>query len=1315
MWRLLRIGAWTAGGLLAILSIATGTLVLGIDTGAGHALLGRAVGWWTHAEVEISVTSVTFPTAIDLKRLVASDSQGNWLVAERVSVHWSPRDLLDRRIRIDRLQIGRLQWLRLPVIRRAQGGSALRGFGIDAAGVAVDEFVVSSPLVQSQARLTLRGSGRWQSADDVLLSVIADRLDSAGRYALGLRVMPHGYDAQLDLREPQGGLLQSIARVPQLGALTVRARMTGPLAASRVEISAEAGELRGGLHGTIDFVGHSADLDYELQAPAMAPRPDLTWRRVQLQGSLRGLWARPLARGALQIDGLATPGDFRLATLNADLHAQDGRIAADATAYRVTVPGPRPKLLQTSPIRLHAQMQTDSPERSLVVTASHPLFAIALRSTGGAAREAAFDLQLFDLGPLAELSRQAIRGSAVVTGQVALGAATRLALTARAHIIGVTAWKPLLGPAPQLQLAAVLTDNLLRVERLVLLGRAASLSLTGSIERRPTGWNPALTALHASGDLAVPDVAVLSAAASGSLNLHGRWDGPWNSAVVRVDALSKLSVGRVPLGPVRAVYQARGPAGAGHATLQVSAMLDSEPLTIDASLDRDRDAGLRATITHSGWKSAQLTGDIAMGGRHAAAEGDLQLRLGRLADIQRLPGILLDGGAGAKLTLRSSGGRSRAHLEMDTTDLAINGFAGTVRMTADGFPEALRVRLRLTDALLGGGPVALQAAGRLDLAARHLDLGRLELNYHGESARLREPARLAFDDGITIDPLELGIRNTVLRVRGSVIPILNLQASVLHLDAGLLNVFLPFALGRGHLDAEAELTGSIAMPRGSMRIAAQDVRFAGRIADDVPALAARGSVLLQDGAARIDMKLEGGKDLDVSVAGTVPLRPDAPWDLRGNGRLEVEFLDPLLETYGVQAAGALTLDLALQGKLRTPAVAGHLDLTHGDLRAYAQGIHLSDISARVSGHDGIVDVQALTAQAGEGTISVTGLIDVAQAGAPLDLHVVAQNATALGSDILNATLDADLHVSGQPTKRITTSGSILVRNADVSIPKNFPPNVAVLDVRGRGASVPVAPRQPLGASIDIAVSAPRQIHIHGRGIDAEMGGELHLRGPVATPQVTGGFELLRGSIALAGSHLKFSSGRIGFSGSGPGGSLDPSLDFTAESTIGETTCRLQVVGSVDSPQLRLSSVPQLPQEEILARLLFAQSTSQLSALQAARIGGALVTFSGLRDAGPNLLGKLQTTLELDTLEVSTMDTSTQKSAVTVEAGRYVWDRVYVAGKSIAGGGFQLGVDFEVNRNLKLQTRLGDNSATAQGVNPQNDPGSSVGVAYQIEY
>ena len=243
--------------------------------------------------------------------------------------------------------------------------------------------------------------------------------------------------------------------------------------------------------------------------------------------------------------------------------------------------------------------------------------------------------------------------------------------------------------------------------------------------------------------------------------------------------------------------------------------------------------------------------------------------------------------------------------------------------------------------------------------------------------------------------------------------------------------------------------------------------------------------------------------------------------------------------------------------------------------------------------------------------------------------------------------------------------------------------------------------------------------MQGRGLNAELGGDLHIGGTTATPRVAGGFELIRGTFALASTQLTFTKGTMGFNGAGLKNKIDPTLDFTAQTTVADATTTLHVTGLADSPQFDLSSSPPLPQDEILARLLFGESASQLTALQIAEIGAALATLSGASGGGPNPLAKVQKTLGLDRLSVGGASnsgaTGTQTSGASVEAGRYLSNRVFVGAKQSTTGSSQVEVDVDLSKHLKLRTRLANGTTTTQGTTPENDPGSSIGAIYQFEY
>jgi translocation and assembly module TamB len=393
------------------------------------------------------------------------------------------------------------------------------------------------------------------------------------------------------------------------------------------------------------------------------------------------------------------------------------------------------------------------------------------------------------------------------------------------------------------------------------------------------------------------------------------------------------------------------------------------------------------------------------------------------------------------------------------------------------------------------------------------------------------------------------------------------------------------------------------------------------------------------------------------------------------------------------------------------------------VRDYTQGTNLSDITGVVTGSHGLLRIESLTARASPGDVSVTGTVGVLQKGIPVDIKVTARKAQPIASNIVTANLDADIDVKGTVQERLDVAGKVHINRADVEIPSGLPPNVAVLDVRRPGRAPPVPSEKRLIIGLDVTVDAPRQILVKGRGLDAELGGQIRVRGTTDSPQVSGSFDLQRGTFALASSNLTFSQGSVTFNGAGLKKKIDPTLDFTAQTTVVDVTATVRITGLADSPKIELSSTPDLPQDEILARLLFGESASQLTALQVVQIGAALASLGG-GGGGLNPVAKLQKVLGLDRLSVasgsstgtsSTSNTSTSNSGATIEAGRYVSPRVFVAVRESTTGTSQLAVSVDLTKHLKLQTRLGNGSTSAQGTTPENDPGSSLGIAYQFEY
>jgi translocation and assembly module TamB len=128
---------------------------------------------------------------------------------------------------------------------------------------------------------------------------------------------------------------------------------------------------------------------------------------------------------------------------------------------------------------------------------------------------------------------------------------------------------------------------------------------------------------------------------------------------------------------------------------------------------------------------------------------------------------------------------------------------------------------------------------------------------------------------------------------------------------------------------------------------------------------------------------------------------------------------------------------------------------------------------------------------------------------------------------------------------------------------------------------------------------------------------------------------------------------------------------------------VRVKGTAAKPEITLSSTPVLPQDEVLARVLFGVSAAQLSAGQTAQLASSLASLQG--GGGFDLIGNLRQFAGLDRLALGAAQGST---ATTVSGGKYLTENVYL---ELTGGGRtgpSAQVEWRVRRDLSLVSQVG---------------------------
>ena len=1339
MPRWLRITAWSLGGLLIVVLALIATVVVIGNTGSGRRLLESETAKLTSGRVRISGFGGGFPADIEITGLELSDPKGVWMTANGVSLHWSPLALLAWDLHIESLSISAVDVARRPVSspnssQSSSSGSSMPGIDIDR--MQIGTLVLEPAAAGMAAHLNLYGNLHYRSMKDAHGSLVAQRTNGTGDYEVTFGLLRSGgMSANLKLEEPAGGPLEHLLNVPGLGALAVRANIDGPRNAEKLSLDAHAGQLSANAAGTIDLIRRAADLSYSVASPPMSPKPGLAWRRVALQGRWSGPVSAPQATGVLDLEGLELPDGSQLGALQATLGANGHVLTLRATANDIILPASQPPLLQGSPLNVSATWHLDATGRPLELTVTNRLFDVGVQAITAGSRSANFDLRLHDLSAIAAVYHQDIGGTMSLSGKVAEeGRNTTLDVSGTGNVTGASVAAKLLGSDMHLHVAGSMTPVNINVDTLELSGRALSVTADAEADRSGPGASTRLVqAVRAHWRVLLPKLALIAPSVGGSLETTGSADGPLQSLTANVQVHSTVVVRGAPPGTVRATLQARGLPSAPSAVLQANGAFDGAPLRLDASLKQVAAKTFHVVIPHLTWKSLAVNGDLTAGRSLAAARGSLHMRMAHLEDLQPLIGKPMRGAIAANIDITPGAGGARTQFDLVASNIAAAGVSGNARLSAVGPLNNLRIELAAQSPDIHGTPANLSAGARLDETGRVVDLDRFEARYQGQTLHLVSPSRVMYARGISVRNLQLAAQKAVVTVDGELSPALNFRASIHHVDAQLVDAFVPHLLAQGTFDADARLRGTQATPVGQATLELTGLKLANQAAQGLPAVNMRGSVQFHGQNANILAKLNAGSQSRMTLSGGAPLNMTGTVALKLAGRMDVALVNSILEQRGERAGGTLTVNASVSGAAREPQIRGVVQLANGDLRDYAEGAHLDHINARLVGGRGILKIESMTARAGPGQLSASGTVGVLQPGMPMHISLIAHHIQPITNDIMTANLDTNMKVAGTLRQRLDVTGIVHINHASITIPNGLPPNVATLNVIRPGQAQPPPATSRLVIGLGIALDAPAAIFVQGRGLDAQLGGQLKIAGTTDSPQVSGGFRMIRGVFSLAGTNLNFTSGKVSFNGQGLKGGIDPSLDFVAQSSVvynGPTTVTLTVSGFADSPKISLSSSPPLPQDDLLGLLLFGKPASQLTAVQLAETGYALASLSGIGGGGSggskwNPLTWVKKAFGLNTLSVGSAtpqnqtgaSSSSQSSAIgaSVTAGKYVSKRVYVAATQSTTGYSQVQVNVDLNQYLKLVTRLGNGTATAQGVTPENDPGSSIGLAWQMAY
>lgn len=1312
--------------------LAAGVLKARLDaTGAGDEHL-RAAADISEARNEIGVSlDVRTPAGSALGRLLGLGGQGGGLVLEGTGPpeEWTGRlDLtLDQGDRVSGTLAraptesgdgeesvgGRLRFVLDGKARLTAAGLALADVPEDLGQGLAGDYSARGGLVFDGAAL-----------EDAALTLESPRLDAMLGHRpaeaadrLALRVALRDPDV---LAAAVGGFTFSRALIDGAFTLTAPTRFAGDVAfidfasgdvtaseiAGRVDVNFADASI-GGAQGTtaISFVGDGRVLGMSLPGAGQPLAPGaLTW-------SAAGVWAD----GATEI----TLNRFRLS--GAALEAR-GRVSL-ATGG--------------GPSRVVGSLRLD--DLSLVrpeLSAGRYEGAFTLRD-GAAGFELSFDGRITDVR-----SDVAILGQLITAGDLSL----------RFSQPAVTA-----GPVPPGALDMALATDAMAIdfkaafaddgtldadlEGVVTDARAARDAFGVEIARE----SRFSLALNGPGDN--PDLVVRADMPSvgGAAGLRDARLRARLTNMVRAPAGAITLTGDMALGQFDARTRVESPSAGEIALVDLGVTTPLAEITGGLVLDRESGvvtgdikgasediAAVQEALAFEG--TGEFSFDLALGGADGRQQIDLDVN-GRnvstvLADRQaitvaglglrarvELPGGIATLAEPEELTLESR--LTRLHggaLTFEEVTVSANGEAGRfpfdIQATGDFFGPI---------DVTSGGSVSFKGAGyevvidRLGglISNRALKLAEPVTYRRAPGRRVMTPMQLAYGKGRIDLAYDANPENQRLRLE------------IEETDAGLVPLFLPIPPITGALDVQLLLEVAGGEASGYAALAAREIQpldpARKGLDQNFPVEAALSIDLSENSLTVVGRGDSPSLDTDLSAAIPVRVFPDRArmtfdrttaieGELSWNGLLAplMAILPPLDHAF----AGDLEGGIRVTGSIDAPSLDGRFALANGSYESFAFGSRLEDITGVLRFDGQRVELAELsgTDQAG-GRLSGAGAFELDGARHyPGRLDLTLDTLRPLALDSASAVASGTLAYVRTP-ERFTLEGALETRSVELRLAEQLPTEITTLEVieingNGNGAQ-PRAPAngeapalnasvRPLLESLDVKVDAPARIYLRGRGLDSEWGGGLSVGGTPVRPRVQGSLDLIRGTFAFAGRQIDLKSGRLQFTG---GDNIDPHIELVGVYDTVSLTAEIQLIGPLSAPRVTLSSSPAMPEDEIMARILFGTSVHELSAVEAVQLAAAVSSLSG--GGGLDVFSRARSLLGLDRLTVENDDQETGGRLVT--GGKYLSNNIYLEVQTRTDTGeSNAAVRVDLTRNLQVESDVGSDNSSSIGLQWKKD-------------
>ncbi|HKY80369.1 MAG TPA: translocation/assembly module TamB domain-containing protein [Sphingobium sp.] len=544
-----------------------------------------------------------------------------------------------------------------------------------------------------------------------------------------------------------------------------------------------------------------------------------------------------------------------------------------------------------------------------------------------------------------------------------------------------------------------------------------------------------------------------------------------------------------------------------------------------------------------------------------------------------------------------------------------------------------------------------------------------------------------------------------------------MQARFKDFDLAIVNMMSP------GIGISGKATGSLdfaqsgsAFPTATTRLAINDFRRSSLTAVSDPVSMAIEGKLSKAGGDLRGLIRRGGSTTGRFVATLAPPGPGSGWVQRlqsaplGGGIRYAGPSDVLFSFAGLadqQLTGPIAVAADFRGRLTAPSLNGIVRANALTYENETFGTRLTQMRLDGRFTNDRLEIRDFSGRAGDGTVQAKGTVGLAaEKGYPMAVAVKLDRARIARSEAITSVVSGTINVTNSLADGGLIKGDLWLPETRYRVAWQGGAEIRQLQgVRRKGEGTDLLDRRlaarnaaarPADWKLDIRLRADNEIYVTGMGLDSEWKTNMRITGTTAAPRIIGKIQVIRGRYSFSGHQFDLEQGVITFNGP----MMNPSLAIRAETRIDTVTAGIAVGGTAQRPDIAFVSTPILPQDEILARILFGDNVANLSAMQAVQLAAAL---NGLRGGGGGLnpMGKLQNASGVDRIGIVGGDEATGRGT-SLAVGQHISNNIYVEVITDPKGFTATQLEISLSKTLSLLSKTGTNAGSSANLRYSKD-------------